>query len=70
MSAAKILSGEGATFGGISGSGFTLMDLRRSSDDKKKIERLVIDVGDANGVALKGWPGYYYAELKKILRVW
>lgn len=63
--AAKILSGEGASYGGLAGSAFTLVDVRRTADAKKKIERLVFDVGDMNGAPLKGWPGYYYAELQK-----
>ncbi len=58
----KILSGTGATYGGLAGSGFTLLDLRRSSD--KKIERLVFDIGDKSGAMMRGWPGYYHAELK------
>lgn len=61
----KILAGEGASFGGLAGSGFTLLDVRRTADSKKKIERLVLDVGDIQGAPMKGWPGYYYAELKK-----
>lgn len=63
--AAKILAGEGVSYGGLAGSGFTLMDLRRTADAKKKVERIVIDVGDRNGAAMRGWPGYYFAELKK-----
>ncbi len=63
--AAKILAGEGASFGGLAGSGFTLLDVRRTADNKKKIERLVMDVGDIHGAPMRGWPGYYYAELKK-----
>lgn len=63
--AKKILSGEGAVFGGIAGSGFSLLDVRLSANKKKKIERVVIDVGDKNGAAMKGLPGFYYAELKK-----
>lgn len=63
--ASKILQGEGASFGGLAGSGFTLLDVRRTVDAKKKIERLVIDVGDMQGLPLKGFPGYYHAELKK-----
>ncbi|MFS4458255.1 hypothetical protein [Bdellovibrio sp. HCB2-146] len=61
----RILSGEGSTFGGLAGAGFTLLDVRRTADTKKKLERLVIDVGDQNGAPQKGWPGYYFAELKK-----
>lgn len=63
--AAKILEGEGVTFGGLAGTGFTLTDLRRTADPKKKIERIVIDVGDLQGAPIKGWPGFYHAELKK-----
>lgn len=61
----KILSGEGVSFGGLAGTGFTMMDLRLSADSKKKVERIVIDVGDMNGGKIIGWPGYYFAELKK-----
>jgi hypothetical protein len=60
----KILAGEGSTFGGLAGSGFTLLDVRRTADAKKKMERIVIDVGDINGKPQRGWPGYYFAELK------
>lgn len=58
----KILADTGATFGGLAGSGFTLLDLRRTAD--KKIERLVFDIGDKSGAMMRGWPGYYHAELK------
>lgn len=61
----KVLVGQGVSFGGLAGGGFTLMDVRRSADAKKKVERLVFDVGDIKGGALKGWPGYYFAELQK-----
>lgn len=61
----KTLVGEGVSFGGLAGTGFTLMDVRRTADNKKKVERVVIDVGDINGAQLRGWPGYYFAELKK-----
>lgn len=62
--AAKILSGAGSSFGGLAGSGFTLLDVRRTADARKKIERLVFDVGDKEGHSMRGWPGYYHAELK------
>ncbi|WP_415063322.1 hypothetical protein [Bdellovibrio sp.] len=61
----KVLSGEGVSFGGLAGTGFTLLDVRRTTDIKKGLERIVIDVGDMSGAPLRGWPGYYYAELKK-----
>ncbi len=62
---AKILVGQGVAIGGLAGSGFTLMDIRRTADAKKKMERIVIDVGDHQGNPLKGYPGYYHAELQK-----
>ncbi|MBK9323945.1 MAG: hypothetical protein IPM97_13550 [Bdellovibrionaceae bacterium] len=61
----RILVNEGQAMGGIAGSGFSLMDLRRSSDAKKRVERVVIDIGDMQGQTLKGLPGYFHAELKK-----
>ncbi len=61
----KILAGQGVSYGGLAGSGFTLLDVRRTADAKKKVERIVIDVGDASGAVMKGLPGFYYAELKK-----
>ncbi|MEN0060223.1 MAG: hypothetical protein AAGB31_15400 [Bdellovibrio sp.] len=61
----KVLSGQGVSFGGLAGSGFTLLDVRVTADKKKKMERVVIDVGDMQGATLRGWPGYYHAELKK-----
>ncbi|MEK2690031.1 hypothetical protein [Bdellovibrio sp. GT3] len=60
----KILSGKGELFGGLAGSGFTLLDVRRTADKNKKVERVVFDVGDKNGAKMKGWPGYFHAELK------
>lgn len=63
--AAVSLVGEGTSFGGLAGNGFTLKDLRRTADEKKKIERIVMDIGDRNGADLRGWPGYFFVELKK-----
>ena len=60
----KTLSGSGFTYGGLAGTGFTLLDIRRTADQRRKIERLVFDVGDKNGKDMRGWPGYYHAELK------
>jgi hypothetical protein len=61
----RILVNDSATTGGVAGSGFSLMDLRRTSDAKKNIERVVIDIGDMQGNAIKGLPAYFHAELKK-----
>ncbi|WP_413560028.1 hypothetical protein [Bdellovibrio sp. HCB209] len=62
--APKILSGKGELYGGLAGSGFTLMDVRKTADKGKRVERIVFDVGDQNGGKIKGWPGYFHAELK------
>ncbi len=61
----RILVNEGQATGGIAGTGFSLLDLRRSSDAKKRVERVVIDIGDMHGQTIKGLPGYFHAELKK-----
>jgi hypothetical protein len=62
--APKILSGVGETFGGLAGTGFTLLDVRKTGDKSKKVERIVFDVGDMAGAKMRGWPGYFHAELK------
>lgn len=62
---AKILNNTGSSYGGLAGSGFTLLDVRRTTDAKKKMERVVFDVGDRDGKPLKGRPGFYYAEYQK-----
>lgn len=61
----KILSVEGQATGGVAGTGFSLMDLRRTSDAKRKVERIVIDIGDLQGNPHLGLPAYFHAELKK-----
>jgi len=61
----KILFNEGAATGGLAGTGFSLMDLRRTADNKKHVERIVIDIGDMQGNLQKGLPAYFHAELKK-----
>jgi hypothetical protein len=61
----RILFNEGAATGGVAGSGFSLLDLRRTADNKKHVERVVIDIGDMQGQKLKGMPAYFHAELKK-----
>lgn len=61
----RILVAEGEATGGVAGTGFSLMDLRRTADAKKKVERIVLDFGDLQGNAQKGLPAYFHAELKK-----
>lgn len=61
----RILANEGEANGGVAGIGFSLMDLRRTADVKKKVERIVLDFADLQGNPLKGLPAYFHAELKK-----
>lgn len=61
----RFLEGNASQNGGVAGSGFTLLDMRRSSDAKKKIERVVLDVGDMKGAPHAGLPGYFHVELKE-----
>lgn len=50
--------------GGNAGALFTILDVRRSTDVKKKVERVVIDLGDSKGRGLRGDVGFYHAELQ------
>jgi hypothetical protein len=61
----RILHDEGVVTGGMAGAGYSLMDLRRTADQKKNFERIVIDIGDMQGQPYKGMPAYFHAELKK-----
>src|SRR5207247_250906 len=60
----KILVGSGAQSGGIAGTGFSLMNVKSSINPSARLERLMIDVGDMDGHALKGLPGYFNVELQ------
>lgn len=58
----QFLSGKGAQVGGLAGTGFTLLGVKRSIVESN--ERVILDIGDFNGKILKGWPGYFHVELK------
>ncbi len=60
----KILLGDGTKAGGIAGPGFTLLDIKSVSNQASAEERLMIDVGDIDGKAHKGYPGYFQVELR------
>ncbi len=60
----RFLKGTGSQIGGMAGGGFTLTGMRLSQDKKKKVERVVMDIGDKNGQAIRGLPGYFHVELK------
>lgn len=59
---AKILAQQGSVIGGVTGSGYTLKDLRLVKMGGK--ERLIVDFADMQGRAVKGLPGYYHVEMK------
>lgn len=59
----KILSGNAAVTGGLAGLGFSLKNLTVTKIGGR--ERVVIDIADLGGGVLKGYPGYYHAELQK-----
>jgi hypothetical protein len=62
---ARFLSGNASQNGGMAGTGFTLLDVRRTGDAKRKIERVVMDVGDMKGGVNKGLPGYFHVEMQE-----
>lgn len=59
----KILAEKGAVTGGLAGTGFSLTNITLAKIAGK--ERIVIDVGDKTGAPLKGYPGYFHAELQE-----
>ena len=63
MAPAKILRESSSVAGGVAGTGFSLLDMRKSQDKKNKIERLVFDIGDLQGKTQKGYPGYYHVQM-------
>ncbi len=56
---------KGRVTGGEAGSGFSVLDLRRTDEPKKKLERVVIDLGDFKGHPIFGKSGYYHAEVQE-----
>lgn len=60
---AKILAQNDATAGGLAGTGFSITNVTLAKTSGK--ERLVIDIGDVKGEPIRGYPGYYHAELQE-----
>jgi len=50
--------------GGQAGSGFSLLKIQRSANEKEGIERLVFYIGTKEGYLLKGLPGYFNVQNK------
>lgn len=59
----KILSGQNAVTGGAAGSGFSLTNVTLAKTPGK--ERVILDVGDLQGMPHRGFPAYYHAELRE-----
>jgi hypothetical protein len=59
------VTGMGTLRGGQFNGFYSLVDLRSSYSSKLKIERLVIDFGEANFDKLVGPVGYYQVEVKQ-----
>jgi hypothetical protein len=62
---ARILHSSGVAMGGKAGGALSLMDFRRSTSPKSKMERFVLDFGGADMKEAKGLVGYYHAELQE-----
>lgn len=59
----KILSGSAAATGGLAGAGFSIQNITWAKIAQK--ERVIIDMGDLAGKDIRGFPGYYHAELQE-----
>jgi len=60
----NILQKNGALRGGRSAGVYSLLDIRSSTSKNKKIERIVLDIGNASMQKSRGLIGYYNVELK------
>jgi len=61
----QLLNSSSVSIGGEASTLFSILDVRRSTDVKKKVERVVIDMGDLEGRPVKGEVGFYHAELQQ-----
>ena len=64
-----LLTQDGVIRGGQTSTAFMLTDVRKTQDQKKKIERVVIDLGSLTGEKFVGVPTYFNAEFKKKQKV-
>lgn len=55
---------KGTVIGGEAGQGFSLIQVRTQVDPKKKVERVVLNLGDKDGNVLKGKPSFYQVNLE------
>lgn len=59
---------QGKVIGGEAGNGFSLLNVSRRTQ-KNGGERWVLDIGNAQGEARKGRPGYYHVEKDSLRRI-
>ena len=55
---------KGTVIGGEAGQAFSLIRVRSQLDPKKKVERIVLNLGDKDGKVLKGEPSFYQVNLE------
>lgn len=65
MQMGQIIQGSGTLRGGQSSGIYSLLDIRRTYSAPAKIERLVVDLGEANFEKMTGSVGYYQVEVKQ-----
>lgn len=58
---------EGVIIGGRVGRGYTLLNVRRSFSKKKKVERVVLDIGDLKGKPILGEVNYFHVSVDRDL---
>jgi hypothetical protein len=56
---------DGAYNGGQAGDGFSLLNVKRSISESKKVERIIFEIGNYKGDKYLGQAGYFHAQLSK-----
>jgi hypothetical protein len=55
----------GVVIGGEAGAGFSLLNVRRQHSPKIGVERVILDIGDREGLPLKTHPGFFHVSIEK-----
>lgn len=61
----RLLKNYGVVRGGVAGKGFSVLAMRASNTKDRKLERLVLDIGNSSMLKNTGKVGYYNIELKQ-----
>lgn len=61
----RYLIGEGTIIGGQAGGIFSIRNFELMNVAELKAERLVVELGNAKGLPVKGMPTYYHVDLEK-----